>query len=102
VTSRLSIWERPGTVHFKIHLQPRASADEIVGVQGDSLKVRLTSPALENRANRHLLEFLSEILDCPRSMIEISVGSRSKHKTVAVSGLSAQQILHRIAQHLVD
>ena len=102
MTSQLSIREREGTVHFKIHLQPRASASEIVGIQGDSLKVRLTSPALENRANRHLLAFLSEILDCSKGMIEISAGSRSKHKTVAVHGLSVQQILHRIAQYLVD
>jgi len=102
VTTDWSIWEQGRTVRFKVLLQPRASVDQIVGLQGDSLKIRLTSPPIENRANRHLQEFLSGVLGCPKRSVEIASGSKSKHKVVAASGFSASEILNRLAQYLVD
>ncbi len=101
VTTGLAIWEQGATVRFKVLLQPRASADEVAGLQGDSLKIRLTSPPIENRANRHLQKFLSDILGCPKRSIEIASGSKSKHKVVAASGFSVEQVLDRLTQYLV-
>lgn len=86
---------------FRVTVQPRASRNEVAGVLDDSLRVRLTSPALENRANRQLVNFLAEILELPRSRVSIVSGQRSRRKTIAVTGISAAVLYHRLAQYLV-
>ena len=53
-----------GTVSFSVRVQPRASKDEIAGVVGGALKIRLRAPAVENRANEALLEFLAHAFEC--------------------------------------
>ncbi len=99
--SRLRVFTRRGLPCFQVHLQPRASKDEIAGVYGDALKIRLTSPPLENRANRHLIEFLAEILGVPNAHIEIVSGQRSRAKTVAVTGISPAALRSLLGQYLV-
>ena len=97
----LHLFTQRGQLCLQIHLQPRASRDEIAGLHGEALKVRLTSPPLENRANRHLVEFLAGILDLPKSQVKIVAGQRSRAKTVAFSGISESELAHRLGQYLV-
>jgi uncharacterized protein len=95
------IFIRQGQLCFQIHLQPRASRDEVAGLHGEAVKVRLTSPPLENRANRHLVEFLAGILSISKSQIQIVSGHRSRAKTVAVTGISDAELADRLGQYLV-
>ena len=76
--------EVPGGVTFKITVQPRASKNEIVGLQGDALKVRLTAPPVEGAANRLCVELLAKSLRVRRSDVEIIHGHRSRAKKVLV------------------
>jgi uncharacterized protein len=100
--TKLEISESAGGCRFRVYLQPRASRDEIVGSHKGALKIRLTSPALENRANRHLVEFLAQRLGVAKSCVAIASGQRSRSKTVVVSGLSGARCLDLLALHLVD
>ena len=78
---------------FAVRVQPRARKDEISGVMGGALKVRLRAPALEDRANEALCEFLAELLKTPKAAVRILSGHHSRSKRVEVRGVTEQQIL---------
>ena len=81
-----------GTVIFAVRVQPRASRDEIAGVINGALKIRLCAPAVENRANEALTEFLAGILKTSKSAVRIRSGEQSRTKRVEVFGVTRQQI----------
>jgi uncharacterized protein len=87
-----------GTVSFPVRVQPRASTDEIAGVIGGALKIRLQAPAVENRANEALVEFLAHLLKTPKSAVRILGGERSRTKRVEVRGVTKQQVLGLLVQ----
>ena len=89
----LEVQEREGAVIFSLRVQPRASKDEIAGEIGGALKVRLRAPALEDRANEALVEFLARLLKTSKSAVSILNGERSRTKRIEISGVTRQQIL---------
>ena len=89
---KLKITEAEAGVAFAVRVVPRASRNEIVGVHGDALKVRLTAPPVEGRANEALIAFLAQRLGVRKSQVEIVAGATSRHKVICVSGLSAQEV----------
>lgn len=88
------IKERSGYLLVHIQVQPRASKNEIIGIHGDSLKVRLTSPPVEGAANSLLMEFIAKKLGIPRSRVEIVSGERSRHKTLRIEGVSKAEVVN--------
>jgi uncharacterized protein (TIGR00251 family) len=82
-----------GTVSFPVRVQPRASKNEIAGVMGGALKIRLQAPALENRANEALVEFLAHLLKTPKAAVRILSGDRSRTKRIEIRGVTKQQVL---------
>jgi uncharacterized protein len=89
----IEIAERDGCVIFAVRVAPRASRIRIAGEQGGALKVCLTAPPVEGRANEALRRLLAEELDVPVSAVQIVGGERSRTKRVSVAGISARQIL---------
>jgi uncharacterized protein (TIGR00251 family) len=87
-------------VIVRVKVQPRASRDELVGVQGDALKVRITAPPVEGAANMRLLTFLAKKLGIPRHRLELRTGSTSRLKTIAIEGISAAEIRRRLGDDL--
>ena len=73
---------------LKIHLLPRASRDEICGLQGDALKVKVTAPPVSGKANKALQRFIAKKLNLSASQIEIMAGKRSREKILRISGIS--------------
>jgi hypothetical protein len=65
---------------------------------GGALKVRLRAPAVEDRANEALVEFLAELLITPKSAVRILSGERSRTKRVEIRGVTRQQILGLLVQ----
>ena len=86
--------ERDGAVIFSVRVQRRASKDEIAGEMGGRLKVRLRAPAVEDRANEALVEFLAELLKTSRSAVSILSGERSRVKRIEIRGVTRQQVLN--------
>jgi len=89
----MEIEEREGGVVVRVRVQPRASKDEIAGEMAGALKVRLCAPAVEDRANEALIEFLAQLLKTPKSAVRILGGERSRTKRLEIRGVTAQQIL---------
>lgn len=69
---------------LNIHLQPRASRDEIIGGQGNCLKIRITAPPVEGKANAHLLRFLAKAFGVARSQVVLLSGEKSREKRVRI------------------
>ena len=89
----LDLQTRDGSVIFLVRVQPRATKDEIAGILDGALKIRLQAPALEDRANNALCQFLAALLQTPKSAIRILSGNRSRLKRVEIRGVTQQQIL---------
>ena len=83
-------------VLLSVKLQPRASRNEIGAPLGDELRIKVTAPPVEAAANAALLELLTEALDCPRGAVQLVRGHTSRHKTVAIHGLTAEEIVRRL------
>src|SRR5712664_2932843 len=89
----LNLKTQDGAVVLLVRVQPRASKDEIAGVMCGALKVRLRAPALEDRANEALCEFLAELLKTPKAAVRILSGHHTRSKRVEVRGVTLQQVL---------
>ena len=87
---------RPGVVRLSVRVQARARRDEIVAPQGGGLRVRVTAPPLEGRANQALLHLLAARLHVPQASIKIVSGERSRLKVVEIIGLDPGAILERL------
>jgi len=81
---------------FAVRVQPRARKNAIVGELGDSLKLALTAPPIEGRANQACIEFLAELLKVPRSSVTITAGQTSRNKVVCIHGLTATEVADRL------
>ena len=71
---------------FKVRVQPDASKNEIVGVQDDVLKIRISAPPVQGKANKALIQFLAREIRVKRSQIEIVKGHTSRIKTIQIIG----------------
>ena len=90
-------------VVLKVQVQPRASRDEVVGPHGDGLKIRISAPPVAGAANKHLLKFLAKKLRVARSQMSIASGATSRAKSIAIEGISAEEVRQRLtAEKLRD
>ena len=79
-------------VSFAVKVHPRAKKNAITGELGDALKVSLTTPPVEGRANEACIEFFAKLLNVPRSSVTIASGQTSRNKVIRVTGLTAEQV----------
>ncbi len=75
---------------------PRSSVNAVAGVQADALKLKITAPPVDSAANAEVVRFLAQVLDVPRSAVQLLRGATSRHKQVQVVGLSGSQLLQRL------
>ncbi len=88
----MRIIEKNGAVSFMVRVQPRASRDEIAGEYQDGLKIRLTEPPVDDRANQALGKLLAARLKVPLSAVRIDSGEHSRTKRVEVRGVSPEMV----------
>jgi uncharacterized protein (TIGR00251 family) len=92
----IPIHDTPAGATFRVKVQPRARKNALIGEIGDALKVALTAPPVEGRANEACIAFFAELLNVPRSSITIAAGETSRNKLIRVRGLSAAQVEARL------
>jgi uncharacterized protein (TIGR00251 family) len=90
------VTETADGVTFSIHVQPKASRNEICGLSGSELKIRLTSPPVEGAANTLCREFLAKLFRVAKSNVRIIAGEKSRHKTVTIHGVTGESVLKLI------
>lgn len=77
-------WQNASLI-IRLKVQPKASKDEFCDVMGDSLKVRITAPPVDGKANQHLIKFLAGQFNVSKSQIELLSGETSREKRFKVS-----------------
>ena len=92
----IAVHETADGVTFAVKVQPRARRNAIVGELGDALKVALTAPPVDGRANEACVEFFADALQVARSSISIASGQSSRNKVIRVTGITAAQLRERL------
>jgi uncharacterized protein (TIGR00251 family) len=88
----LFIKETANGVIFHIHVVPKSAKNEVAGVQGDAVKLKINAPPVEGKANAACIKFLSEILGVRKNQVNIVSGHTSRKKTVAIEGRGKKDI----------
>ena len=92
----IPINEVPGAITFAVKVHPRAKKNAITGEIGDALKVSVTAPPVDGRANEACIEFFAKLLKVSRSSVTIASGQSSRNKVIRVSGVTAEQVRERL------
>jgi uncharacterized protein (TIGR00251 family) len=84
-----------------VRVTPRASKNEIVDILSDgTVKVHLTAPPVEGKANEALLKFLAKVLDVPLKQLEVVAGASSRDKLISVIDMDANTVHKKIVAHI--
>ena len=81
---------------ISVHLTPRAASDQIVGWQDGVLRVRVTAPPVDGKANAALERLLARALGVPKHAVGIVAGARGREKTVAIDGMGDEDAISRL------
>jgi hypothetical protein len=98
----IPICESAGAVTFAVKVHPRAKKDAITGTLGDALKLSLTTPPVEGRANQACIEFFTKLFKVPRSSVTIAAGESNRNKLIRVVGINAEQVIQRLHEASPD
>ncbi len=84
-----------------MRITPRASRNEIHEILDDgTVKIRITAPPVDGQANKAIIDFLSDVLNVPKSKLEIVAGQTGKDKIIAVEGMNSKEVQTKVLQHL--
>jgi len=87
----------PNQTNITILVQPSARRNEVLGFEDGVLKVKIAAPPVKGRANRELIEFLSQLLKVSKSSITLEKGATSRRKVISINGLSQAEVSKRLA-----
>ena len=77
-------------VSFKIKVHPRAKSNALTGVLGEALKLALTSPPVDGKANSACIGFFADLFKVPKSSVTIAAGETGRNKVIRIVGITAQ------------
>jgi hypothetical protein len=86
-------------VSFSIKVHPRARKNAITGIVGDALKLALTAPPVEGKANQAVIEFFADLFAIPRSSVTIASGETSRNKVIRITGVSKPVAEQKLAEN---
>ncbi|WP_143711207.1 DUF167 family protein YggU [Shewanella piezotolerans] len=81
----VAVCMQQGNLLLQLYVQPKASRDQIVGLHGNELKIAITAPPIDGKANIHLAKYLSKAFKVPKGDIDILKGLTGRHKQVLIS-----------------
>ena len=95
----ISITDNPLGATFTVRVHPRAARTAITGTVGDALKLTLSPPPVDGRANVALGEFFAEVFSVPRSAVQVLAGERSRNKVIRIAGRTAGELEQMLRVH---
>lgn len=98
----IPIHETAQGVTFAVKVHPRARKNAITGFVGDALKLALTAPPVEGKANKAVIEFFADLFAIPRSSVTIASGETSRNKVIRIAGLAKAAVAALLAARLSD
>jgi uncharacterized protein (TIGR00251 family) len=92
----IELKESPAGTTFAVKVHPRAKKNAITGEAGEALKLALTAPPVDGKANDACIDFFAKLLKVPRSSVTIAAGQSRRNKVIRVAGLSAEEVRRRL------
>ncbi len=87
--------------YLHVQIQPGSVQNKVVSYKDGILKLKITAPPVEGKANQKLIGFLSDLLDIPKSYIAIKSGLTGKQKTLAFTGITATNLMQRVKRLII-
>jgi uncharacterized protein (TIGR00251 family) len=81
-----------GGVRLHLFIQPKSSKNEVVGPHNGEIKIKITAPPIDGRANDGLIEFLSELFEIPKRDVQVVKGETNRHKVVELVGITVDAV----------
>lgn len=94
----LPVQRKGDALYLRLYLQPKASQDRFLGLHGDELKVAITAPPVDGKANAHLLKWLAKQCRVAKSQVQLVTGDCSRHKKIMIT--SPKEIPAELAELL--
>lgn len=91
----LKVTEIDGGVRFEVKVQPRSSQNQIAGIVDEVMKIRLTSPPVDGKANQALIKLFTSVFAIPRKNITILRGETSTNKLIQIIGIDKKTLLQK-------
>ena len=88
----VEIKEKDGAAMLRVRVQPRASRTEVAGAYEGAIKLRVTAPPVDGKANEECVRFLARLLEVPPRAIEIVSGEASRDKVIRVHNTGAARV----------
>ncbi|CAK1921158.1 MULTISPECIES: DUF167 family protein YggU [Vibrio] len=79
-----AVWAEEDDIILRLYIQPKASRDKIVGLHGEELKIAITAPPVDGKANAHLAKYLAKQFKVAKGQIKIEKGELGRHKQVRI------------------
>ena len=92
----VTLQELADGISFAVKVYPRAKKNAITGEVGEALKLSITAPPVDGKANEACIAFFTKLLRVPRSSVTIASGQNGRNKVIRVSGVSAEEIRNRL------
>jgi uncharacterized protein len=92
----VAIQESAKGISFAVKVHPRARKNAVTGTVGDALKIALTAPPVEGKANQAVIGFFADLFQIPRSSVTIASGATSRNKVVRIAGITNQAVEQRL------
>ena len=92
--------DKEGRVALTVYVQPKASRDGVAGLHGEAVKVCITAPPVDGKANAAVSRFLAKLFGLPKAAVVLHSGQQSRTKKFLLQGLSLAEARHILEQHL--
>jgi hypothetical protein len=92
----IPIHETAAGITFAVKIHPRAKKNAVTGAVGDALKISLTAPPIDGKANAACIDFLAKLLRVSRASVTIASGESSRQKTIRVAGITGEELRTRL------
>jgi uncharacterized protein len=96
----IAVQQQGHAVTFSVKVHPRARHDRITGTLANALKLEITAPPVDGKANEACIRFFAELLKVPRSSVTIAAGNSSRNKVIRVAGISSARVGQALAATL--
>ena len=80
----VAVWREEDDILLRLYIQPKASRDKIIGLHGEELKIAITAPPVDGKANAHLTKYLSKQFKVAKGLVKIEKGELGRHKQVRI------------------
>ncbi|MDK9739593.1 YggU family protein [Vibrio sp. D404a] len=80
----VAVWREEDDILLRLYIQPKASRDKIVGLHGEELKIAITAPPVDGKANAHLTKYLSKQFKVAKGLVKIEKGELGRHKQIRI------------------